>query len=358
MNFHGSARFAFYNVIVDRYHFKAFAAGAAALFAFVFSAGAANAQNTSLSIPVTSSPVVRVQVRSGTVIIRTWKQSQIQISSSDPVQAQHYEPQVVERALGSGDIPVFATTVLTAQGPLVLPPEDFSIGSIGSGHDAVVIHAPDAQNVVITVPDTTALLWTLVGRGQIQVNGYRSGTFFARVHAGRVQLTNVGGNGFVEVARGPVSVSDSALNRLRVRTALGNILFENCNARQIEVSSINGSIAYDNGTFTPGLARFESQNGDVAIGVAGGALQIGAHSANGKIYENIPNARVAGTQTDAQASVGTGGPVVTASSTGGSVYLYKGAFKTQRLPAQWRAVGRILKQRVPSQQKLPHNRHI
>jgi hypothetical protein len=49
---------------------------------------------------------------------------------------------------------------------------------------------------------------------------------------------------------------------------------------------------------------------------------------------------------------------VTASSARGDVFLYKGAFKQQRLPSQWRAVGRIIRSRVPSQQKLPHDRHI
>jgi hypothetical protein len=277
----------------------------------------------------------------------------VQISADDAVQAQHYDAQVVDRVFGSGDIPIFSTAILTPQGPLLLPPEEFPIGPMGGGHDAVVVRASEAvQNVVVTVPAGAAFIWAMVGRGEILLNDYRNGAFVARVRTGRVRLHNVGGNAYVEVARGPISVSDSALNRLRARTAIGNILFENCNARQIEVSSIDGSIAYDNGTFAPGLARFESQNGDVAIGIAGGTLQIGAHSAVGKIFENIPNARVAGSNTDAQASVGNGGPVVTASSARGAVYLYKGAFKKQRRPAQWRAVGRLL------QEKFPHNRHI
>jgi hypothetical protein len=351
LNFHGRAARESYNSIVNRYHFKAFA-GAAALLAFLFAPIAARAQSASLSVGVTGSPVVRVQMRSGTLTIRTWNQPQVQIVSSDPVQAQHYDAGIVDRVFGSGDIPVFSTTILTPQGPLMLPPEDFPLGPIGTGHDAVVIHAPDASNVVVTLPTSSVFVWAMVSRGEILLNDYRGGSFVARVRAGRINLHNVGGNGYVEVARGPISVTDSALNRLRARTAIGNISFENCNARQIEVSTINGSIGYDNGTFAPGLARFESQNGNVAIGVAGGALQIGAHSAAGKIFENLDNARVSGSNTDAQASVGNGGPVVTASSGRGAVYLYSGAFKGKRLPAQWRPVGRIL------QQKLPHRRHI
>jgi hypothetical protein len=348
LNIHGGVRRAFYNSSVNRYHVKAFAAGAAALFAFLLAPNAALAQNASVTVPVSGSPVVRVQMRSGTLTIRTWNQPQVQVSSSDAVQAQHYDAQVVDRVFGSGDIPIFSTAILTPQGPLLLPPEEFPIGPIGGGHDAVVVHAAEtAQNVVITVPAGAAFVWAAVGRGEILLNDYRNGSFVARVRAGRIGLRNVGGNGYVEVARGPISVRDSALNRLRARTAIGNILFENCNARQIEVSSIEGSVAYDNGTFAPGLARFESQNGDVAIGIAGGSLQIGAHSAGGKIFESLPNARVAGSDTDAQASLGSGGPVVTASSMNGNVYLYRGAFKKQRHLSQWRAVERILHSKVP-----------
>lgn len=354
MNSHGRMRRAAYNNIVNRYPLKAFAAGAAALFAFLMTSTAVRAQNAGISVGVTGSPVVRVQMRSGSLIIRTWNQPQVQIISSDPVQLQHYDPDAVERVFGGGDIPVFSTTIVTQQGPLVLPAEDFPLGPIGSGHDAVVVHAQDAANVVMTVPAGSAFIWAMVGRGQIVMNDYRDGAFVARVRNGRIGLHNIGGNGYIEVARGPISVSDSAVNRLRARTAVGNILFENCNARQIEVSSINGSIAYDNGTFAPGLARFESQNGNVAIGVAGGALQIGAHSASGKIFQNLPNARITGSNTDAQAFVGTGGPVVTASSTSGNVYLYGGAFNNQeRLKAQWRPVGRIVRPRNPAMQKLP-----
>lgn len=350
MNFHGSTPRRLYNEGVDRYHFKAFAGVAAALTALLFAPAVAYAQTASFTVPVSASPVVRVQTRAGSITIRTWKQPEVQIASTDPVTVQHYESEVVDRALGAGDIPIFSTTVLTPQGPLMLPAEDFPIGSIGSGHDAVVIHAPDAQSITVTIPEQTALVWAMTGRGEIALSGYRNGTFVARVHGGRIDISNSGGNAYIEVARGPIQVRDSAFNRLRARTALGNIGFENCNARQIEVSSIDGNLAYDNGTFAPGLARFESQNGNVAIGVAGGSLQIGAHSASGKIFANLPNAHIDGTQTDAQASLGNGGPLVTASSTSGAVYLYNGRFKGQNAAPKWR--------RIRLQQKPPHYRHI
>ena len=47
-----------------------------------------------------------------------------------------------------------------------------------------------------------------------------------------------------------------------------------------------GSIVYDNGDFAPGLARFESEHGNVALGVRGNA-QIGAHSGTGHVVSSF-----------------------------------------------------------------------
>jgi hypothetical protein len=347
-------------VIVHRTRLKPAAAAAAALLFLLFGPARAAAQSgSSVTLPVSGSPVVRVQLRAGTLIVRTWNQSQVQVSSGDAVEAHHFDSGAVDRALAGGDIPIFSTAILSPQGPLILPAEDFPLPGVGTGHDGVVVRASDSPaTVTVTIPNGTALLWAAVGRGELQVHDYRGGAFIARVRVGRITMQNVAGDGYVEAARGPIAISDSALTRVRARTAMGNILFENCTARQIEVSSILGSIAYDNGTFAPGLARFESQRGNVAIGIAGGSLQIGAHTAGGHIFEQLANARISGNDSDAQALLGSGGPVVTASSGSGNVYLYSGAFKQRRLPQAWRPVGRIIKPQPPLQQKFPHHRHI
>ncbi len=108
---------------------------------------------------------------------------------------------------------------------------------------------------------------------------------------------------------GSISVNNSTFNRIRVRTAAGNIVFENSNVRQIEASSVNGSIAYDNGTFVPGIARFESQKGNVAIGVAGGGARIDAHSGGGRIFSGFSGGAAVGGVADGHAgNRGTGRP--------------------------------------------------
>ncbi len=288
-----------------------------------------------------------MQMRSGNLTIRTWDRPAIQISSDYPVAARRFGPAAVDRALPGGNIPIFATSVQTPGGPVALPSEEFSATSLTAGsHDGVAIFGGDrGATVTLTVPSSSALVWALVGRGSVQVQGYRGGTFVARVHTGALVLRNVSGDAYVEVARGKIAIDGSAFNRVRARTAIGNIVFHNCNARQIEVSSVTGSIAYDDGTFVPGLARFETQSGNVALGIAGGGAQVGAHSSSGRIYSDFARgAQVRGGGTDAQAIVGGGGPVVTASSQSGGVYLYDGAFASRpALQRRWHPVGKILR---------------
>lgn len=313
---------------------------------------------------VANPPVVRMTMRSGTVTIRTWNKNAVQVESSARVRARQFGPQAVALALPP-ELMIPATSIQTLDGPLLLPPETFSLDAISDGpHDGVVIYGGDENaNVTLTIPQSTALLWVMVGRGGINLQDYRSGSFVAILHNGEMQLQNTGGNAYAQVARGPIVIRDSAFNFIRSRTAAGNIVFENCNVRQVEAGSVNGSIAYDNGTFVPGVARFESQNGNVAIGVAGGSARIYAHSAGGKIFSGFGGGgSLSGSPTDAQAIIGDGVPLVTANSQRGGVYLYDGSLRSHgHLQGAWEPIGRILAR--PSaprglKQKLPHNRHI
>ena len=177
------------------------------------------------------------------------------------------------------------------------------------------------------IPRGTALVTAHVGSGQLNLNGYH-GVFIAHVRDGGISLNHVDGSGYVEALRGPVNASNSSFNRLRVRTATGNMTFRGCTSHQIEASSKYGSIVYDNGKFQPGLARFESDHGNVALGVRGGA-QIGAHSGSGHIVSTFHNGAPAnGNPNTAQETVRGGGPVVTAVSKSGSVYLYNGSVRS------------------------------
>ncbi len=268
------------------------------------------------------SPVLNVHVIRGTVTVQTWDRQQVLVSSDNPVNVRHVAASEVEPGVPK-QLQFASQRIMTEHGAVELPAESFVLPELpGSQHDAVI--AQGSGSVTITIPRNTAMVFAHVRAGHLTLDNYH-GIFVMRVRAAGISLNHVGGTGFVESLRGRIVATDSIFDRLRVRTAVGDMLFQGCIAQQIEATSTYGSIVYDDGQFQPGLARFESEHGDVALGVSGGA-QIGAYSGSGHVISSFSNdADVRGDPTTKQATVGGGGPVVTAASKNGSVYLYSGS---------------------------------
>ena len=142
-------------------------------------------------------------------------------------------------------------------GIVALPEESFVLPQLaGSSHDAVV--ARGQGNTTITVPRGTALVTAHVGTGS-STSTTTTASSSRTSRDGGISLNHVDGSGYAEALRGPVNATNSSFDRLRVRTATGNMLFRGCTSHQIEATSKYGSIVYDNGSFQPGLARFESR---------------------------------------------------------------------------------------------------
>jgi hypothetical protein len=200
------------------------------------------------------------------------------------------------------------------------------------------------------VPATTAILETRIrGSGILTVDDYHGGTLFVGSQGGRTLLTNIMSAAFVQMMNGRLEVDDSSFDRLRARGNNATFDFEHNRARQIEVSTVSGPIVYDNGTFDPGLARFESTNGSIAIGVTAGA-QIAAHSTDGHVYSMWERRTPIDQRSDGEASatIDGGGPVVNAVTAHGNVYLYDGALATRQvLPPEWRPIRQAMSQRQP-----------
>jgi len=301
---------------------------------------------------VTNAPVINISIAGGTVTIRTWDRAQVQTESNVPLQVQQFSSAQMARNVPR-EITVLAGQTPSPRGVLTLPRETFVLGASASGaHDGLAITGSGGETT-ITIPSSTALLVARMPRGFVTLDGYRGGTFFVRLRNGWVHLLNLGGEGFVQVMRGPIVASDSTFVRLRARSAIGNMLFVRCHARQIEVSSIAGSVSYDNGSFEPGLARFETQYGNVALGVGSGNAQIVAHSEGGRILYNYERrATVDARGNDATAAVGANGPLVNVSS-GGSILLYDGVLRARsRLNGGWRVAGDAV-QRVQRRVERP-----
>jgi Putative adhesin len=298
---------------------------ASALFVslcFLFLAGPARADE---SYSVGPSPIVRVLMSTGKLTIATSDSPQVTVSTSGAIDVQHLGPND-PGAQFPPDILIPPQSVQAEQGMITLMRENFVLPHLPAGpHDAIVVRGQG--DTTITIPRNTALVFAHVRAGRITIQNY-NGIFVAHSRVGGIFLQHVGGTGFAQSLRGSVNADDSTFARLRVRTGTGNMLFRNCVAHQIEASSTYGSIVYDNGQFQPGLARFESQYGNVAVGVQnqGNGVQIGAHSGSGHIVSNYSDGtQVTGGDSDTEARVRGGGPVVTTSSQTGSVYLYNGS---------------------------------
>ena len=228
-----------------------------------------------------------------------------------------------------------------------LAPEEFPYAAFRPGaHDVVVVDAPEGSHLVVTVPASTGVLALRVGGGQTTIEGYRGANLFVVQGQGHVQLTGATTTAFVQMNYGTFYAADSTFDRIRVRGIGAHDVFEHCRSKQIEASSVHGSIVYDGGSFDPGLARFESQNGNIALGVNGGASVTG-RSQDGHVYTLFD--RRGGATVDqrgdgeATATVGGGGPLVNAISGRGNVFLYDGTLQSRRAAAgpQWRAVHEV-----------------
>lgn len=273
-------------------------------------------------IAVGPNPWLDVQLQSGTLTVNTWDRPDVQIQSNGRLDVRHVNASVADPRIPH-QYTAWSQTVPTGNGDARLPEESFVLPQLqGSSHDAVV--AEGDGNTTITVPRGTALVTAHVGTGQLNMNGYH-GAFITQVRDGGIAFNHVDGSGYAEALRGPIQATDSSFARLRARTATGNMFFRGCTSHQIEATSKYGSIVYDNGRFQPGLARFESEHGNVALGVRGGA-QIGAHSGTGHVVSSFHNGSAATrNHNSTQETVRGGGPVVTAVSKHGSVFLYNGS---------------------------------
>ena len=268
------------------------------------------------------SPVINVNGGRGQVTIQTWDRPQVLIASEQPTDVRHLTPDQVDPRIPK-QFQMPSHSIQTDHGTVTLNAESFVLPDMSSApHDAIV--ARGNGRMTIMIPRGTAMVIAHLRAGHLVINDYH-GVFIAHVRGAEVALNRVGGTAYVESLRGRIVATDSTFDRLRARTATGDMLFRGCTSHQIQANSTYGSIVYDNGDFQPGLARFESEHGNVALGVRGNA-QIGAHSGTGHVESSFrDDAQVRGDPATKQATVGTGGPVVTATSKNGSVYLYSGS---------------------------------
>ena len=342
---------------------KAFAQGAAAASLAVALALATTACARAAAIAVGPSPVVSVQMRYGYLRIVTWNRPQVEVETGGHIGWQHFDAASVRGHIPH-DITLWAQRIATPTGSLNLPAEPFVLPNIPPGdHDAVVIRG--GGPTVIHLPASTQMLAVrIAGSGTLHIEGYRGAAFAALVHQGAIALDNVRSSGVAQTGRGPILAQNSAFGRLRVRNAVGNIFLSHVTASQIDVGSIGGSILAEDMRFRTGLARFQSQRGNVVLGVLGGA-QIdaqgrGAHAIATSFHGAHSLAR---SGNGARAVIGGGGPVVSALSPRGRVVLFDGSIAShprlsRSIPAIARAFRRVRARLAALPKRRPQGGHV
>lgn len=338
-------------------------AAALALLIGLLQSAPANAASSSFN--VADQGVISVVAGAGaTITVRGWDRPNVQFDTDD--EAVQVERRTIPFGTPQNPLSVaIPATSVAVRDPVTrtttpgsLPPEEFPYASdFRSGpHDVVRIVVGAQAHITVNVPSSVALLNVRVrGLGNVSITGYHGGTLFVGLQNGHTLLNDVLSAAFVQQMNGNLDVLDSSFDRLRARGNTVDMQFEHDRARQIEVTTISGPIIWDDGTFDPGLARFESTYAPIAIGVAGSA-QVAARSNDGHVY-SLFERRTPLTQRgdgESDATIGGGGPVVNAVSGRGNIYLYDGAIGARRaaLPPQWQPVRQALQPR-PGQPQTP-----
>lgn len=261
-------------------------------------------------IATTNAPIIVAQMQSGKVTIRTWDRQDVQVDGDPGLIVNHIPERAIQNHPGILQVHFWQQSF---QGPdgsqLTLPPEPFQVAPLDAQpHDGVLIRGDG--DVTIHIPANAPFVMANIKQGDVSLDDYHNGTFVSHIGRGSLRLNDVSGTIGAHVFNGQVIAQNSQFDRIRIRNGRGLVSFDNCDARQIEVSTLMSSIVYDHGSFQNGLARFESQKGNIAIGVARGAAQLDAHSATGRTF------------TDQSLR---GGPVVTATSGSGNVMSTRGS---------------------------------
>jgi hypothetical protein len=317
------------------------------------------ARAASSSFTIGDQSVVSVWAgKNSEVTIRAWSRPTLQFDTDDE------SVQVTRGPMAFGTpqnplsvaIPLQNVKVRDQTGAIidtVFPPEDFPYSpDFRAGvHDRIRIVTGENSHITVSIPASVAILDArLRGAGMMTIDGYHGSTLFAGDYGGHMVITNVSASAFLQPMHGRLNVTESSFDRLRVRANSAALVFERDRVRQIEVTNLAGVTIWDNGAFDPGLARFESTYGPIAIGAASGAL-VQARSTDGHVF-GLWDRRTpleARGDNEASATVNGGGPVVNAVSAHGNIFLYDGALASRRVtPPDWRRINTTLRPPEPT----------
>jgi hypothetical protein len=302
--------------------------GAAVLFAFAFVAlrGYARADD----IAAGPTPIVNVQLSFGRIAFAVWNRPVVRIATDGNVTWRRLPVVPAQVA----QINMWAEQLQTQRGLVALPEETFVLPPVTGTHDAIV--ARGYGDTTVTLPQGTVLaIGRISGTGNVAASGYQ-GTLVATTHGGAILVRNFTGTAFLQAVRGRIVALDSTFDRVRARSGAGPVIFSGCSAGQIDATSVIGAVIYDNGTLGEGPVHFASEYSNVGVGIA-----------------TLPGASIQSVNGTATATLGAGGAVVTASSTHGTAFIYRGSLATHpELLTRWPRLGSLLRS-APAMRRPP-----
>ncbi|MDE2571091.1 MAG: hypothetical protein KGM44_01045 [bacterium] len=316
----------------------------------------AAARAETIDVPVASQALVRIEVQQADVVIQGVPGERLRISAPRAqIQRESYTP-----TPGDNAIRILPVGVQTAQGRhLDLPGETFAYTPLSPGpHAAFVVTGGFAGRITVALPEQAGIVLVKMERGRLMARGVRNGGLLAELDHGAIALSRFSGTAYLQVAGGPISVAGSQLEHVRLRTGAGAIVVRNSTVAQLQASSILGDVIVDDATFLPGLARLESREGAVALGVGAGGAQVTGSTGSGRVFtmldgEGQPRIDRGGVST----LVHGGGPAVTLRSESGSLFLYGGSLDGATLPPAWRRMGALLRRfEAPRRFETPQRR--
>jgi hypothetical protein len=342
---------------------------ASAFFALFCWIVPATAGADTINYDVADGGVVFIHTTDADVTVHTWDRNTVSADWDDGDQMAISKRSY--NATGGFAVPKRTIRVSRPGDPLRtidLPPEDFPIDSLSPGlHDMVTFlqtkRADEFETIstapahlTVTIPASTGAVFVRTNRGTVTIEHYR-GTGLIFSDNAHVYLNDVQGAFFLQVINGKTYAVDSSFERLRARSNTGSFVFERCASKQIDVQTYEGSIVYDDGRFAPGLARFASENGDIAVGTTSYA-QLAGRSVEGRVFTNFERPAQIDAPVPSQANVivGPGGPLITVSSVRGSAFLYDGGMEAHRpLAIEWRPIAGLLtnRRRAAYPQRFP-----
>lgn len=320
-------------------------------------AGAAPGAAQSSALVLADQPVIVIQLTgtANVLTVRSWDRPFLQVDDPDGTAnvsrgASNWGGAAHPLTLRLGPFPYFERQGIQVVGNGLLPPEDFPLAGFRPGlHDAVRIVAAGGAHLTVVVPAGTGILEVNVKGGRTEIDGYHGANLFVLQQQGQVHVRSTTTTAYLQQQSGTIDLTNDAFTRIRVRDNAARLFFDHCRTTQIEATTVSGPIVYDDGSFEPGLARFESQHGSIALGVDENA-QVVAHTQSGKVYAQFdgPTPMQQHSDGDATATIGGGGTLVSAITESGNVYLYDGAFGDHRnLGPQWRPVHQFFNRLAP-----------